>query len=189
VAFWQKVTCIHCQNGKVAGYRVAKRHRTPWLQRSLSEKEPYYDSFFCGKSPAKYSILCIVATLNILTSMYWPAGCRSPSVKEPSIIIGLFCKKRALKIRHPMPLCHPVHIDSDVQPFIEQPFIEYVCIYIQIYVHIHIHIYMSTRIYESICEGCMWRIGARYSPVLKWIYTYVHMHVYIVSIMHIKMHA
>ena len=33
--------------------------------------------------------------------------CRSLSAKEP-LIIELFCRKRHIKIRHPMPLHHPV---------------------------------------------------------------------------------
>jgi len=35
-------------------------------------------------------------------------SCRSFSAKEPPII-GLFCGKRPVMIRHPMGLCHPVH--------------------------------------------------------------------------------
>ena len=54
-----------------------------------------------------------LATTNILVPVqggkeaYNAVTCRSLSAKEP-INIGLFCWKRPLKIRHPMPLCHPV---------------------------------------------------------------------------------
>jgi len=36
-------------------------------------------------------------------------SCRSLSAKEPQII-GLFCRKRFVKIRHPTPLHHPIFL-------------------------------------------------------------------------------
>jgi len=39
--------------------------------------------------------------------VYDVLSCRSLSAKEP-LIIGLFCGKRRIKIRHPMGLGHPV---------------------------------------------------------------------------------
>ena len=39
---------------------------------------------------------------------------RSLSAKEP-IITGLFCGKRPIKLRHPMPLCHPVYVTCGEQ--------------------------------------------------------------------------
>jgi len=38
---------------------------------------------------------------------YAALSCRSFSAKEP-IIVGLFCGKRPIKVRHPMTLRHPV---------------------------------------------------------------------------------
>jgi len=47
----------------VAGCRMAKRHRMPYLDRFLSAKEPYNYWLFCKKRPASHGILCIFATL------------------------------------------------------------------------------------------------------------------------------
>jgi len=37
-------------------YRVAKRHRMPYLSRSFSAKEPYNYWLFLGNRPASYGI-------------------------------------------------------------------------------------------------------------------------------------
>ena len=44
-------------------YRVATRHRIPYLYRSLSATELYNYWFFSGKRPATQGILCVFATL------------------------------------------------------------------------------------------------------------------------------
>ena len=44
-------------------YRVATRHRIPYLYRSLSAKELYNYWFFSGKRIATQGILCVFATL------------------------------------------------------------------------------------------------------------------------------
>ena len=39
---------------QVLDYRVAKTHKMPYLDRSISEKEPYNHCLFCGKWPVTY---------------------------------------------------------------------------------------------------------------------------------------
>jgi len=52
-------------------------------------------------------------------------SCRSCSAKEPQII-GLFCGKRPIKIRHPLPFRHPVCIRlSPSNPFLFHVYMSY----------------------------------------------------------------
>ena len=52
--------------------QVVKTHRMPYLYRSFSAKEPCNQWLLCGKRPATWGILCIIATLYQMET--WEAG-------------------------------------------------------------------------------------------------------------------
>ena len=71
-------------------YRVAKRHRMPYLCRSLSAKEPYNYWLFWGNRPANYGILRIFAT----SYHTWLAPCHTHEWVTSHICIELCVENR-----------------------------------------------------------------------------------------------
>jgi len=57
----------------------------------------------------QYFVEGVISTYRVAKTHWMPLSCRSFPAKEP-LIIGLFCGKWRIKMRHPMTLRHPVPV-------------------------------------------------------------------------------
>ena len=102
--------------------------------RTLLQKETYKDkASYASSPPCRRAVQGRLALTDL--------------AKEP-LIIGLFCRKRPVKIRHPMPLHHPIDAYRLLLPLNTRIHIYvYIYIYTQICVHIYIYTYICMYIH------------------------------------------
>jgi len=154
------------------------------------------------KASYEYSPPCIRKQVNANTTFFWcedarnAFSCRSLFANEP-LIIGLFCGKWPVMIRHPMHLRHPVLTISfwcrcvcvsgwkPVCMCVYSVCI-YICVYVYVYIdmYIYMYIYVHTYIYIYICV-CIYM----YIYMHMYTHAYSFIYIYFISPKTISLHA
>ena len=80
----------------------------------------------------------------------WDASnCKSLSAKEP-LIVGLFCGKRPMKMRHPMGLCHQKQLKAHWTRSVQACVCMCVCVCVCVYLCMCTCKYMCVRVCMSV---------------------------------------
>jgi len=111
---------IHWSTAVMSTVITSTTHSHEWFVTciKISLHKTYNHSYECStrwvrRSPATNSFTCVIQSGEDSQDAL---SCRSFFAKEP-LIIGLFCRKWPLKIRHPMCLRHPVWLVLEYVPY------------------------------------------------------------------------
>jgi len=181
-----------------------------FVQISKTQDWFTYDSHVYRNQALDWFWYYSLAMMRRMPAHLWASNCASGMsfAKEP-LITGLFCGKGPIKIRHPLPRCHPVQPQSILKH--DRFIYECTCIYVHMYNtckytyfgYIYLHAYVYTyanaythiHVYVHIFTG---NDAARVQASLKshsiqthnsYICAYISVHVYVYIYIYICIYA